>query len=158
MFGSSRNTPPSGWQPVGNEGTFNFWESWLHNWSWFYWWLPSSWQDSDRVIVMFSRRKDCKQVLQTKKDLKDLNTDDLDLPRGTKIFVNQSLCPYIIVCYGLKVSDYVVWVWSIVFFISGGTVKVKIAENSWPLAITHWMTLQFISLILICHYHQNHHS
>ena len=67
-------------------------------------------KNSGRVIVTFSRREDCKQVLQVKKDLKDLNKDDLDLPRGTKIFVNQSLCPYIIVCYGLKVSDYVVWV------------------------------------------------
>ena len=50
---------------------------------------------SNRVRITFSRRKDCKQVLQAKKDLKDLNTDDLNLPRGTKIFVNQSLCP----CY-----------------------------------------------------------
>ena len=41
-------------------------------------------KNSDRAIVKFSRRKDCKQVLQAKKDLKDLNTDDLDLPRGTK--------------------------------------------------------------------------
>ena len=51
-------------------------------------------ENSDRVIIKFSRRKDSKQVLQTKKDLKDLNTDDLDLPSDTKIFVNQSLCPY----------------------------------------------------------------
>ena len=51
-------------------------------------------KNNDRVIVKFTRRKDCKQVLQVKKDLKDLTADDLDLPRGTKIFVNQSLCPY----------------------------------------------------------------
>ena len=29
-----------------------------------------------------------------KKDLKVLNMEDLDLPRGTKIYINQSLCPY----------------------------------------------------------------
>ena len=51
-------------------------------------------KNNDRVIVKFTRRKDWKQVLQVKKDLKDLTADDLDLPRGTKIFVNQSLCPY----------------------------------------------------------------
>ena len=28
-------------------------------------------------------------------DLKDLNTDDLNLPRGTKFFINQSLCPFL---------------------------------------------------------------
>ena len=51
-------------------------------------------KNNDRVIVKFTRRKDCKQVLQVKKDLKDLTADDLDLPRGTKIFVNQSLYSY----------------------------------------------------------------
>ena len=51
-------------------------------------------KNNDRVIIKFSRRKYCKQVLQVKKDLMDLNTDDLDLPKGTRIFVNQSLCPY----------------------------------------------------------------
>ena len=50
-------------------------------------------KNDDQVIVKFTRRKDCKQVLQVKKELKDLNADDLDLPRGTKIFVNQSLRP-----------------------------------------------------------------
>ena len=50
--------------------------------------------NNDRVIIKFTRRKDCKQVLQVKKDLEDSTMDDMDLPRGTKIFVNQSLCPY----------------------------------------------------------------
>ena len=49
-------------------------------------------KNNDRVIVKFSRRKDCKQVFQVKKDLNDLTVDDLDLPRERKIFVNQSLC------------------------------------------------------------------
>ena len=93
-------------------------------------------KDNDRVIVKFTRRKDCKQVFQVKKDLKDLTVDDLDLPRGTKIFVNQSLCPYYCILWSEtkrllsmdKINS---------FFISGGTVKIKIAENSKPLAITH---------------------
>ena len=50
-------------------------------------------KNNGRVIIKFARRKDCKQFLQVKKDLKHLNMDDMDLPRGTKIFVNQSLCP-----------------------------------------------------------------
>ena len=49
---------------------------------------------NDQVIVKFTRRKDCKQVLQVKKGLKDLTADGLDLPWVTKICVNQSLCPY----------------------------------------------------------------
>ena len=93
-------------------------------------------KNNDRVIIKFTRTNDCKQVLQVKKDLKDLTADDLDLPRGTKIFVNQSLCPYYRILWsknkGLqsmgKINS---------FFISGGTTKIKIDENSKPSAITH---------------------
>ena len=68
--------------------------------------------------------------------MKDLTAGDLDLPQGTKIFVNQSLCPYYRILWSKakrlqsmgKINN---------FFISGGTVKVKIDENSKPLAITH---------------------
>ena len=38
-------------------------------------------QNNEKVTIKFSCRK---------KNLKDLNTDDLDLPSGTTIFVNQS--------------------------------------------------------------------
>ena len=59
-------------------------------------------KSNDRVIIKFSSRKDCKHVLQVKKDLKHLNTDDLDLPRGTKILVNQRLCPYYCISWSEK--------------------------------------------------------
>ena len=90
-------------------------------------------KNSDRVIIKFSCRKDCKQVLQGKKDS---NTDDLDLPRGTKIFVNQSLCPYYRMLWSKSKRLHSMGIINS-FFISGGTVKVKITENSRPLAITH---------------------
>ena len=44
-------------------------------------------KNNDRVIVKFNRRKDCKQVHQVKKDLKQLTADDLDLLRGTKKYL-----------------------------------------------------------------------
>ena len=43
-------------------------------------------KNNDKVIVKFTRRKDCKQALQVKKDLKDLNPDDLALLRVPKFF------------------------------------------------------------------------
>ena len=46
------------------------------------------------VIVKFTGRKDCKQILKVKKDLRNLDMGDIDLPRGTTIYINQSLCPY----------------------------------------------------------------
>ena len=85
-------------------------------------------KNSDRVIIKFSHRKGCKQVLQAKKNLKNLNTDDLDLPRCTKIFVNQSLCPYYRMLW-FK-SKRLCSMGMINSFFSGRTLKVKIAENS----------------------------
>ena len=49
---------------------------------------------SDRTIVTFSRRKDCQHLMRIKKGLKDLNPTNLSFPEGTKIYVNDSLCPY----------------------------------------------------------------
>ena len=61
--------------------------------------------------------------------------DELDLGRGTEIFVNESLCPYyrILLSKGKRLHSL-----DIVnkFFVSGGTVKGKTAENSRPLAIS----------------------
>ena len=88
-----------------------------------------------RVIIKFSRRKSCKQVLQVKKDLKDLSMDDLDLTKGRKNFVNQSLCSYYRILWSKSKQLHSMGI-IISFFISEGTVKVKITENSRPLAIT----------------------
>ena len=88
-----------------------------------------------RVIIKFSRRKSCKQVLQVKKDLKDLSMDDLDLTKGRKNFVNQSLCSYSRILWSKSKQLHSMGI-IISFFISEGTVKVKITENSRPLAIT----------------------
>ena len=51
-------------------------------------------KDKERVIVKFCRRKDCEKVLKAKNDLQKLDTTNLDLPEGSKIFVNQSLSSY----------------------------------------------------------------
>ena len=40
-------------------------------------------ENNKRVTITFRRKKYCTQVIQVKKDLKGLNTGDLDLPRGT---------------------------------------------------------------------------
>ena len=49
---------------------------------------------SATVIVKFSRRKDCQQVLAVKKDLQKIKTEDVDLPGQNKLFINKNLCPY----------------------------------------------------------------
>ena len=93
-------------------------------------------KNNDRVIVKFYRRKDCKQILKVKKDLRDLNMDNLDLRMGTKIYINQSLCPYYRILWSKakKLQN----IGSINnFYISSGTIKIKVTENSRPIAIMH---------------------
>ena len=51
-------------------------------------------KEKERTIVKFVNRKDCLQILRVKKDLKSLDTTELDFPWNTKIFINESLCPY----------------------------------------------------------------
>ena len=51
-------------------------------------------KDNDRVIVKFSRRKDCEQIMSVKKDLKHLKMQEFELPGNRSIFTNISLCPY----------------------------------------------------------------
>ena len=41
-----------------------------------------------------SKRKDYEQVIRVKKDLKDLNTTDLNFHEGKQLFINDTLCPY----------------------------------------------------------------
>ena len=92
--------------------------------------------NNDRVIIKFSRRKDCQHVLSVKRDLKKLNMDEVGLPENCKVFINQSLCSYYKLLWSKskklhsmgKIHN---------FFISNGTVKVIINEGSSPLSITH---------------------
>ena len=49
---------------------------------------------SDSAIVKFSRRKDYKQVLCIKNDLKNVSMADIDFEGNTLIYINQSLCSY----------------------------------------------------------------
>ena len=51
-------------------------------------------KDKDRTIVKFTNRKDCLRILRGKRQLKSLDPAAVDLPEGTKIFVNESLSPY----------------------------------------------------------------
>ena len=67
-------------------------------------------------------------VLRVKKDLTSLDSTELDFPKGTKILVNESLCAYYRglwnKCKKLKAMGKLH-----VFFVSNGTIKVRILEN-----------------------------
>ena len=48
----------------------------------------------DGTIAKFVNRKDFLQILRVKKEIKSLDSTDLNFPDNTKIFINESLCPY----------------------------------------------------------------
>ena len=90
----------------------------------------------NNVIIKFSKRKGCQQIYSVKKDLSKLDTKEVDLPEGTQIFVNQSLCPYYkSLCSKSKKLRLLGKIPS--FFISNNTIKTKLQENSNPDSITH---------------------
>ena len=98
-------------------------------------------KDSDSVIIKLSDRKDSLQVLRIKKDLKSLDPTELDFPEGTRIFINESVCAYYRglwnKCKKLKGMGKLH-----VFFVSNGTIKVRILENDWVKRITHTVDLK----------------
>ena len=93
-------------------------------------------KDNDRVIVKFSWHKDCEQIMSVKKDLKHLRMQEVGLPGNRSIFIYTSLCPYYRMLWSKckrlhdlgEISN---------FYISSGTVKVKISGNRNPISITH---------------------
>ena len=91
---------------------------------------------NERIIVKFSRRKDCQNVLNAKKELRKLDMKEIGFLEDNPIFVNQSLCTYYRVLWSkAKCLHSLKRISS--FYVSGGTVKIKISENSLPLPITH---------------------
>ena len=91
---------------------------------------------NDRVIVKFSRRKDCQRVLSVKKNLQKLKMEDIGLTGDNKVFINHSLCPYYRVLWSKsKVLPNMGKINRLM--VSNRTVKVKISDISAPISITH---------------------
>ena len=86
--------------------------------------------------MKFSRRKDYQNVHNATKEFRKLDMKEIGFPEDNPIFVNQSLCTYYRVLWSKakrlhsfkRISS---------FYVSGGTVKIKIRENGLPLPIAH---------------------
>ena len=91
---------------------------------------------NDRAIIKFTRRKDCQQVLSVKRDLRNLSMEDVGLPGDTRIFINQSLCPYYRILWSKSKKLHSLGKVH-TFYVSNSTNKIKISKNSQPISITH---------------------
>ena len=73
------------------------------------------------MILKFSCRKDCQQLMKVKKYFSKLNLTDIDL-ENTKIFINQSLSPYYkLLWYKSKRLHAMKQIHS--YYVSNGTVR-----------------------------------
>ena len=98
-------------------------------------------KDKDRIIVKFTNRKDCLRILRVKRQLKGLYPAVVDLPEGTKIFVNESLCPYYRGIWNKckksrdkqKVHQY---------YTINGLIRLWIEESGQVKVVTHMVDLQ----------------
>ena len=73
--------------------------------------------------------------MKVKKDFSELNLTDIDLG-NTKIFIIQSFCPYYKILWSKSKRLHAMkQIHS--YYVSSGTVKEKLEENSRPISITH---------------------
>ena len=98
-------------------------------------------KEKKRTIVKFVNRKDCLQILRVKKDLKSLDPTELDFPENTKIFINESLCPYYRgiwnKCKKLRAIQKIHQ-----FYTISGLIRVKLEETGPSRIITHMVDLK----------------
>ena len=83
---------------------------------------------SDSTIVKFSRRKNCEHVIRKKSELRKLKPSELYLPNGTKLYINERLCPYY---RGLWNQRKKLWnkQWIFSFFTVNGSIRIKMREG-----------------------------
>ena len=93
-------------------------------------------KNSDRNIVKFPSRRDFEHTTRVKNDLKDLDTTDLDLPAGRKLYINDSLCAYY-----RELWNEVKKLWNkekiFSYFTVTGTVRIMLQEKGPYSIITH---------------------
>ena len=89
-----------------------------------------------RTIIKFSNRKDCQTLLKVKRDLNNSTMKDFGFKENNEIYVNESLCPYYRVLWAKsKRLHHLQKIFS--FYISNGSIKIKIKENNKEIKITH---------------------
>ena len=93
-------------------------------------------ETSQRTIVKLINRKICEKALKNRKNLKDVDKEKLGFVSSTKIYINDSLCPYYrglyAKCRKLRTDGKIFACWTF-----NGIVTMKITENSKFINILH---------------------
>lgn len=101
-------------------------------------WLKSK-KGPNKVIVKFSRRKDADNVRKAKKKLKSANLSTLGIKNP--VYINDSLCKlYKLLwskCKELSTKKLIHGFW-----VTNGTLRIKVSESSLPKSVTHLSDLE----------------
>ena len=104
-------------------------------------WLKSNWPK--KVIIKFGRRKDAKLIRKNKNKLKGMNLCSVGI--NNPVFINDSLCSYCKIlwrkCKKRWSSKYIHRFW-----VSNGTLRLKLTENGHVHVITHSQDLDELFL------------
>ena len=89
------------------------------------------------TIIKLVNRKDVQMILSNKKKLKDTDKTCIGFENGTKIFINESLCPYY---KGIWSKAKMLLNQKLIhsFWTSNGTVKIKMLGAEYPISIFHY--------------------
>ena len=95
-----------------------------------------------KVIIKLSKRKeDVFSILKPKKKLQSVNITKVDLPQGSLLFINQSLCSYYkylwSFCIKLHSKKLIRSFW-----VSNSNVSLKVGENTPVMLVSHVIDLE----------------
>ena len=97
---------------------------------------PLKSDNKNKIIVKFSKRKDCQAVLENKKKLKNLSNEELGVETNSKVFVNESLCKYYKLLWSQCKS-----LWNdkmiFAFWTTNGSLKLKFRQDGRVHTISH---------------------
>ena len=97
---------------------------------------PLKSDNKNKIIVKFSKRKDCQAVLENKKKLKNLSNEELGVETNSKVFVNESLCKYYKLLWSQCKS-----LWNdkmiFAFWTTNRSLKLKFRQNGRVHTISH---------------------
>ena len=103
---------------------------------------PLKSDNKNKIIVKFSKRKDCQAVLENKKKLKNLSNEELGLETNSKVFVNENLCKYYKLLWSQCKS-----LWNdkmiFAFWTTNGSLKLKFRQDGRVHTISHLEDLIF---------------
>ena len=101
-------------------------------------WLKSD-RASKKAIIKFSKRKDADKVRQAKRKLKTTNLSSLGI--SNPVFINDSLCKYYKYLWS-KSKKLMNGHFIQSFWISNGTLRIKLNESSRPKSVFHLSDLE----------------